>query len=212
MKKTLTKIIFIALFLLIMFSISTEVHAWSQIIGDGKDFIQTGESSDKGTVDQSAMQDLSGYLYNILLAAGVIVAVIVSTMLGIQFMIGGAEGQAKVKEMLVPFIVGCIVVFGGFGFWKIALTVGEKIEGASPSITTPDEPGDNQFDFTERKCVNCGVTGTPRYDEWKHKYVCTNCGNTMSDTPEVRCSRCGSIVQAGYMDGKNICPMCGNKW
>ena len=43
-------------------------------------------------------------------------------------MIGGAEGQAKVKEMIVPYIAGCIIVFGGFGFWKIALTVGEKIE------------------------------------------------------------------------------------
>lgn len=46
-------------------------------------------------------------------------------------MIGGAEGQAKVKEMLVPFIVGCIVVFGGFAFWKIALQVGQKLEDAA---------------------------------------------------------------------------------
>ncbi|MDE5830159.1 MAG: hypothetical protein K2H53_00125 [Clostridia bacterium] len=74
------------------------------------------------------MKTLSGYLYNILLTAGVIIAVIIATILGVQFMIGGAEGQAKVKEMLVPYIAGCIIVFGGFGFWKIALTVGKKIE------------------------------------------------------------------------------------
>ena len=212
MKSKVIKSIFILIILIILVSINTETLAWSPIKDMGDDFIKTGEQSGTSTVDDVKMTDLSSYLYSILLSAGVIVAVVVATVLGIQFMVGGAEGQAKVKEMLVPFIVGCIVVFGGFGFWKIALTVGEKIEGASPSITTPDEPGDNQFDFTERKCVNCGVTGTPRYDECKHIYVCTYCGNTMSDTPEVRCSRCGSIVQAGYMDGKNICPMCGNKW
>ncbi|MCI8519436.1 MAG: hypothetical protein HFJ51_05125 [Clostridia bacterium] len=170
MKKTLTKIIFIALFLLIMFSISTEVHAWSQIIGDGKDFIQTGESSDKGTVDQSAMQDLSGYLYNILLAAGVIVAVIVSTMLGIQFMIGGAEGQAKVKEMLVPFIVGCIVVFGGFGLWKIAVTIGNELENANPY----------EADFSKRQCNNCQNEVEPIFDIDKKQYICPRCGGQMS--------------------------------
>ena len=168
MKSVLEKVVLMLIILILLFSINTEVKGWSQIIKDGKDFIQTGENSGEGQLkDPSKLEDLSGYLYNILLAAGVIVAVVVATMLGIQFMVGGAEGQAKVKEMLVPFIVGCIVVFGGFGFWKIALTVGEKIEGASPSITTPDE---------------------------------------------VRCSRCGSMVKPGYMDGKNICPMCGNQW
>ncbi len=167
MKSKVIKTIFILIILIILVSINTETLAWSPIKDMGDDFIKTGEQSGTSTVDDVKMTDLSSYLYSILLSAGVIVAVVVATVLGIQFMVGGAEGQAKVKEMLVPFIVGCIVVFGGFGFWKIALTVGEKIEGASPSITTPDE---------------------------------------------VRCSRCGSMVKPGYMDGKNICPMCGNQW
>lgn len=167
MKSKVIKTIFILIILIILVSINTETLAWSPIKDMGDDFIKTGEQSGTNTVDDVKMTDLSSYLYSILLSAGVIVAVVVATVLGIQFMVGGAEGQAKVKEMLVPFIVGCIVVFGGFGFWKIALTVGEKIEGASPSITTPDE---------------------------------------------VRCSRCGSMVKPGYMDGKNICPMCGNQW
>ncbi len=167
MKSKVIKTIFILIILIILVSINTETLAWSPIKDMGDDFIKTGEQSGTSTVDDVKMTDLSSYLYSILLSAGVIVAVVVATVLGIQFMVGGAEGQAKVKEMLVPFIVGCIVVFGGFGFWKIALTVGEKIEGASPSITTPDE---------------------------------------------VRCSKCGSMVKPGYMDGKNICPMCGNQW
>ena len=137
MKRILKKFTFILMLILILFSINTKVQAWSPIIDMGDDFISTGESEGKKYVDieEESLQDVSGYLYNILLSAGVVVAVVVATVLGIQFMIGGAEGQAKVKEMLVPFIVGCVIVFGGFGIWKIALEVGNKLDS---TYTHPD--------------------------------------------------------------------------
>ena len=172
MNRVLVIVIFILILLTIIFSINTEVKGWSQIIKDGKDFIQTGENSGEGQLkDPSKLEDLSGYLYNILLAAGVIVAVVVATMLGIQFMVGGAEGQAKVKEMLVPFIVGCIIVFGGFGLWKIAITIGNSLENVSP----------NQYNFSEKTCPNsnCGQKVEPKYDIDKHTYVCPKCGTPM---------------------------------
>lgn len=128
MKKTIKKLIFIIIVLILLFSINAEVLAWDGVISDGKGFIQAGEKSGQAGIDQNALKDLSGYLYNILLTAGVIIAVVVATVLGIQFMMGGAEGQAKVKEMLVPFVIGCIVVFGGFGLWKIAVTIGNQLE------------------------------------------------------------------------------------
>ena len=134
MKRTIIRTIFILILLIVIVSINTEVLAWSQVIDSGKDFISEGKKAGEDeklgvTVTQSGLQNLSGYLYNILLAAGVVIAVIVATILGIQFMVGGAEGQAKVNEMLVPFVVGCIIVFGGFGLWKVAVTIGEKLEG-----------------------------------------------------------------------------------
>lgn len=134
MKKTVKKLILILLIFILAMSISNKVSAWSSIIEAGQDFIKAGESGDKDTtgIDKEGvgekLESLSGYLYNLLLSAGVIVAVVVATILGIQFMMGGAEGQAKVKEMLVPFVVGCVVVFGGFGIWKIAMVIGYKIE------------------------------------------------------------------------------------
>ena len=137
MKNSTKKIIFTLIILIALFSINTKVSAWSQVFSDAKDFIQAGESSGQGTVNPAAVQDLSGYLYNILFSAGVIVAVVVATVLGIQFMTSSAEGQAKVKETLVPFVIGCIVVFGGFAFWKIAITIGNRIESAK--LPTLDE-------------------------------------------------------------------------
>ena len=140
MKKTIKKILLILIIFTLLLSISTEVFGWSQIIKDGKGFISTGETATDIPMDtdkiNEGMKGLSGYLYNLLLSAGVIIAVVVATVLGIQFMMGGAEGQAKVKEMLVPFVVGCIVVFGGFGIWKIAMVIGDKIE--SVDTVKPD--------------------------------------------------------------------------
>lgn len=96
-------------------------------------------------------------------------------------MLGGAEGQAKVKEMLIPFVVGCVIVFGGFGFWKLAITFGEKLEGSSSSVAPGgggsssgnegNSGGDNHYDFSERACKSCGQVMVPRYDEYKHMYA-----------------------------------------
>lgn len=169
MKNILKRIILILIVLMLLFSINSKILAWSEVVSDGKDFISQADSSE-ANFNAAALQEVSGYLYNILLAAGVVIAVIVATVLGMQFMLGGAEGQAKVKEMMIPFIVGCIIVFGGFGFWKIAITVGQKIEGTAGTVTTMktyerDEDGNPICEYCkdklsvreqrQGKCTNC---------------------------------------------------------
>lgn len=138
MNKVMKIVLFIVIIFTIIFSFTNKTYALSSIIEQGQDFLATGKNSNTIKDDSGFEQDLeglSGYLYNILLAAGIIVAVIIATILGVQFMIGGAEGQAKVKEMLIPFVVGCIVVFGGFGFWKLAVVIGGKLENTQTSST-----------------------------------------------------------------------------
>lgn len=158
MKSMLKRIILILIVLMLLFSINSKIFAWSEIISDGKDFISQADAS-KANIDTSGLQGLSGYLYNILLAAGVVIAVIVATVLGIQFMMGGAEGQAKVKEMIIPFIVGCIIVFGGFGFWKIAITVGEKLEGSTGAISS-SATGSDETETDGRSTTHESSSGT----------------------------------------------------
>ena len=31
------------------------------------------------------------------------------------------DGKAELKERLVPYVVGCVVIFGAFGIWKIVM-------------------------------------------------------------------------------------------
>lgn len=185
MKNILRKVTFILVILILLFSINTKTFAFSGIIDSGKSFIELGEQGEDLTpIDQNGLRNLSGYLYNILLAAGVVIAVIVATVLGVQFMLGGAEGQAKVKEMLIPFVVGCIIVFGGFGFWKIAITLGQKIEETSadvPRVETTHEDTPTVYTTTYTK-------------DSDGDYYCDNCNNKL-DNLTGKCSSCGRILE-----------------
>lgn len=62
-------------------------------------------------------------LYNALLIIGIIIAVIVGAILGIKFMMGSVGEKADIKKLLVPYVVGCIIVFGAFGIWKLVVTI-----------------------------------------------------------------------------------------
>ena len=38
-------------------------------------------------------------------------------------MTGSVSQKAKIKETLIPYIAGCIVIFGAFGIWKLVVTI-----------------------------------------------------------------------------------------
>ena len=62
-------------------------------------------------------------MYGILLAIGVVIAVIIGTILGVKLMVAPIEERVEAKKLLVPYVVGCIVVFGAFGTWKLIVTI-----------------------------------------------------------------------------------------
>lgn len=112
-------------------------------------FLNTGEEN---AIDKNALRETSNYIYNTLLVIAVAIAVIVGAYLGIKFMLESAEDKAKIKEALIPFIVGCFIIFGAFGIWKIAVDVGEGITGDSKgSSTTYTKKADGKL-----YCDACG--------------------------------------------------------
>ena len=52
-----------------------------------------------------------------------IIAVIVGTILGIKFMVSSIEEKAKIKEILLVYIIGCVVLVGAFSLWKIIVNL-----------------------------------------------------------------------------------------
>lgn len=97
----------------------------SDVISGGDSFIQAGKDG-SAKIDKGSLQNASSSIYNILLICGVIIAVLIGSIMGIKFMIGSVEEKAEIKAALVPFVIGCIVVFGAFGIWKIVVTIGNN--------------------------------------------------------------------------------------
>ena len=74
----------------------------------------------------SGVKNTSDAIYSILLAIGGIVALCVGVFLGVKFMTSTVDEKAKVKESLIAYFIGCIVIFGAFGIWKIVINLGNS--------------------------------------------------------------------------------------
>lgn len=132
MKKRTTKIILIICLILFVISINfTNVQATSasDILGGVENFeaarnnITSNSVSGGMEIDGHDLQNMSNLVYNILLTIGIVAAVIVGLILGMKFMTGSIDQKAQVKESLIPYIAGCVVIFGAFGIWKLVLTI-----------------------------------------------------------------------------------------
>ncbi len=121
----LVKIITVLLLiLLIIFGISNYAYAGEssdpvgEIMNDAESFLHKDQ-----TVVFNNMDSFSDIIYTVLFSIGLVIAVIVGIVLGIQYMYSSAEEKAKSKENLFVYVIGCAVLFGAFGIWKIAIEI-----------------------------------------------------------------------------------------
>lgn len=115
-------VIFI-IFILLIFAINvTNTYAGDlgDVISGGKSFVDS--SNGDVEIDSSKLSQTSKSVYNILLMISFIVVAVVGIILGMKFMMAGVDEKAKAKESLVIFFIGCIVVYGAFGIWKVLVT------------------------------------------------------------------------------------------
>mgnify|MGYP004462976181 FL=1 len=93
---------------------------WGEIMDTGKNFINDAKNEeDKNpAMDQKYVQENISKMYNIFLMLGIVLAVLIGAVLGIKFITGSIEEQAKIKEALIVYLVGCIIIFGAFGIWR----------------------------------------------------------------------------------------------
>ena len=129
------KILIIALVLLIINTIiPLKVNAESDMFKDADNFLAAGESP-KTVIDEKKLQSTSNTIYKWLMTLAICVAVIIGAIIGIQFITGSIEGKAKIQEALVPYIIGCIVVFGAFFIWRTLVNTGNSLEGDTQDAT-----------------------------------------------------------------------------
>lgn len=128
--KVTIKIIIMALIFQIITTPAVSAKGfWTEIFQSGKEFIGSGkgEVRENPTINEDDVNALNSKIYYGLMALGVCLAVIIGTILGIQIMWGSIELQVKAKEMLMPYAIGCIVIFGAFGIWKLCISLFAKI-------------------------------------------------------------------------------------
>lgn len=127
--KTFKKILVIMLLLvLVNMLIPLKVNAVSDMFESADKFLSAGRNPST-VIDTGKVQSTSNTIYKWLMTIAICVAVIIGAIIGIQFITGSVEGKAKIQEALVPYIVGCMVVFGSFFIWKTLVNTGNKLEG-----------------------------------------------------------------------------------
>ena len=119
--KKVVYILLLVTIIFIMMQTITYATTIDSIMGGAENFISAGDSGQG--INSDGIKNASDLIYNTLLIIGVIVAVLVAAFLGIKFIVSSVEEQAKVKEALIPFIVGCFIVFGAFGIWRVTTNI-----------------------------------------------------------------------------------------
>ena len=128
--KIIIKIILISIIVQTISITNVKATTLDDIFEVGNIFINEGKTQSRknSAINYSEFRLTVASIGNILTSLGVVLAVIIGAILGIQIMCGSVEQQAKVKEMLMPYAIGCIVIFGAFGIWKLAITIFSQIQ------------------------------------------------------------------------------------
>lgn len=130
MKKILFKICLITLLVLCSLSLySTTCMADSSlddIMNNGNSFVNAGSESST-MIDQNDLKSLSNFISGVLLTIAIGVTVITGAIMGLNFITQSIEEKAKVKESMVPWIIGIIVSFGAFTIWEVAVNLFQSL-------------------------------------------------------------------------------------
>ena len=97
---------------------------WGDIFTTGDDFIKKGSEK---TIDEEQLSNEASSIFKILTTIGITLSVIIGGILGIKFMMASAEDKAQIKEMLIPYVVGCVIIYGAFAIWKLVITILQNI-------------------------------------------------------------------------------------
>ncbi|CDA59548.1 MAG: hypothetical protein ACLRTR_08620 [Clostridia bacterium] len=126
-KKLLINIMVIFIILFNLFIPNAYAGPLQDIMNRAEGFVNNGENGGN-VINNDALKEGSNTLYNVLLVIGIAVAFIWGIVLGIQFITGSLGEKADVKKNLIVYLVGCVIIFGAFGIWKLLLQLLEPLE------------------------------------------------------------------------------------
>ena len=119
-KKLLINVMAIFIIVFNLFIPNAYAGPLQDIMNRAEGFVNNGENGGN-VINNDALKEGSNTLYNVLLVIGIAVAFIWGIVLGIQFVTGSLGEKADVKKNLIVYLVGCVIIFGAFGIWRLLL-------------------------------------------------------------------------------------------
>lgn len=95
------------------------------ILQEGRNFIDNGNSQTPIKWDEIKKNILP--IAHILVAIATIVFMIVGMIMGIKYMISGADERAGIKQKLIWLIIAMVVVYGATGIYNIVVDIMQNI-------------------------------------------------------------------------------------
>lgn len=125
MNKKLKTILAIMTTALLIFSIPLYSKAFTldDVIDNGNSFLEIQNSGLAVAPAETGLENLSNTVSGILLTIALVVTLISAVVMGINFVVQSVEDKAKIKESMIPWIIGIFISFGAYAIWKITMSI-----------------------------------------------------------------------------------------
>lgn len=110
-------------------ALTSQASLFGNIQSSANNFLQTGKNNQKITAQTAKDKILP--IAGMLVAIATVVFLIVGGILGVQYMISGANERAQLKQKLIWFVIAVVVVYGASGIFNIAVNIMLKVTGES---------------------------------------------------------------------------------
>ena len=106
-KKTMKILAFVVTLFMVIAMMSSVVNAAS-----GVNLTPSQITANIDSNSQTQIQSVGQKIVGIIQVIGIVIAVVVIMVVGIKYMMGSVEEKAEYKKTMIPYVVGCIMVFG----------------------------------------------------------------------------------------------------
>ena len=123
-------LIVIIICVILMFNLPTHSRAafsMEDIFSGAKSFISAGSESSAKGITSGELNSISQTVSGILLTIAIAVTFISIAVMGINFAIQTVEDKAKIKEAMIPWVIGVFISFGAYGIWKMVMGIFYKM-------------------------------------------------------------------------------------
>ena len=66
-------------------------------------------------------------IVNIIQTVGIVIAVIIILVIGIQYIMGSAEQKAEYKKTMMPYLIGALLLFAGVNIVKVVYNLSTEL-------------------------------------------------------------------------------------